>query len=342
MPEATALGSPAIVALLCVGCAALAGAIGAVVAARCAQRRQDKRLLETAAYLEQAALGRAAALAPTGEDALSKLQDEIIKTVSALEHARAQADEAKASYADNLHNIAHQIKTPLSALLLAEQRLKRHLALASRASSEAHDPGLASPKLAQDIDSIEAQTKRLIQLQGDLLLLARMDSGALEMRPAPQDALTLLSAAAESIEEIADGAGVRVEVEDAGAAEVVADAHWLCEALMNVMKNCVEHSPRGGVVTVTYRSNPLFLEVSIADEGPGFAAEELPRLFERFYRGASRAKPSASCPTGLGLAFARELIERQNGTIRARNKAGGGALFEIRIYRQALCHPDVT
>ncbi|WP_165172963.1 sensor histidine kinase KdpD [Adlercreutzia sp. ZJ242] len=339
-----AFASPTAIALLCIGCAALAAALGAAVTARCVRRRQDKRLLETASYLERAALGRAAALTPTGEDALSKLQDEIVKTVSALRHARAQADEAKASYADNLHNIAHQLKTPLAAQLLAEQRLKRYAGKAACADGTAREADRALDSLELDCiaDSLEAQTKRLIKLQDDLLLLARMDSGALEMHPLPQDAFTLLSMAADSLEEIAGSAGVRIEVEDNGDAEVLADAHWICEALMNVMKNCVEHAPRGSVVRAAYRDNPLYLEMRVADEGAGFAPEDLPHLFERFYRGASHAKPGMSSSTGLGLAFARELIERQNGVIRARNAAGKGALFEIRIYHQARCHPRVT
>ena len=121
---------------------------------------------------------------------------------------------------------------------------------------------------------------------------------------------------------------------------------------MNVMKNCVEHAPAGSSVRVESEAGPLYVEVLISDEGPGFAPGEEARLFERFYTGtrhaaadaraAAGALPAtalrASAGTGLGLAFARELLERQDASIRARHPAAGGACFEIRLYG----HPDVT
>ena len=97
---------------------------------------------------------------------------------------------------------------------------------------------------------------------------------------------------------------------------------------MNLMKNCMEHNP-GGMVHISYTGNPLYTQILIWDDGKGFAKEDLPHLFERFYRGQN---PQGS-GIGIGLALSKEIIERQNGTVRARNKPGAGALFEIRFYR---------
>lgn len=102
------------------------------------------------------------------------------------------------------------------------------------------------------------------------------------------------------------------------------------EALMNLFKNSMEHSPSGSVISCDYSMNPLYAEIRIRDQGPGFQKQDLPRLFERFYRGKGNEKSGA----GLGLSLARSIFELQNGTVTARNLPQGGACFEIRIY----CH----
>ena len=102
------------------------------------------------------------------------------------------------------------------------------------------------------------------------------------------------------------------------------------EALINLMKNCMEHSPSGGRIYCDYTANPLYAEILIWDEGAGFDESDIPRLFERFYRGRNAAPNGI----GIGLALTRSIFELQNGTVTARNLPGGGACFEIRIY----CH----
>ena len=101
------------------------------------------------------------------------------------------------------------------------------------------------------------------------------------------------------------------------------------EAVINLMKNCMVHN-RGGTIHCTYGQNPLYTEILIWDEGNGFDKEDIPHLFERFYRG----KNACTGGIGIGLALAKEIIERQNGTIHAKIMPEGGACFEIRFY----CH----
>lgn len=97
---------------------------------------------------------------------------------------------------------------------------------------------------------------------------------------------------------------------------------------MNLLKNCMEHTPAGGTVHCAYDQNLLYTRILIWDEGPGFAKEDIPHLFERFYRGRN----AAGGGIGIGLALSKAILESQNGTVSAGNLPEGGACFEIRMY----------
>ena len=175
---------------------------------------------------------------------------------------------------------------------------------------------------------MEPQLARLTRLEESLLLLARLDSGTLQLCPAQADLFTLLAMAADNLEPLAAQRKVKLEVPEGPPVAVQADPDWTMEALLNLMKNCVEHSPPGSAVRCTYTQTPLYADVCIRDRGPGFAPADLPRLFERFYRGAGAGPGS----TGIGLAIARELLERQNALLTAGNAPDGGGQFTVRFY----------
>ena len=101
------------------------------------------------------------------------------------------------------------------------------------------------------------------------------------------------------------------------------------EAVMNLLKNSMEHSPEGSRIVCDYSSNFLYTEIRILDEGEGFLPEDIPHLFERFYRGKNKRDQGL----GIGLSLAGSLLEMQNGVISAGNRPEGGAYFEIRFYR---------
>ena len=109
----------------------------------------------------------------------------------------------------------------------------------------------------------------------------------------------------------------------------IGDIGWTAEAITNIVKNCMEHTPEGGKVSVMATDNPLFAEIIISDNGRGIAGEDLPHIFERFYKG----KNSADNSFGIGLALARTIITTQNGTIKAENILPHGAKFTIRFYK---------
>ncbi len=271
-------------------------------------RMENRRIKDLTGYLEQVNSGKALILSASGEDDFSRLEDEIYKTVTFLYQTKDQAVQAKNEFAENLSNIAHQIKTPITAVSLAAQRIKQDF------NCEA-------------LEQIEKQLSRLTYLEESLLILARLDAGTLLFKKEETDVFTLLVLAAENLQELFSGSGTSIEIPEQEEMLISADMDWTMEAIMNLMKNCMEHH-KGGTVRCSCARNPLYTEILIWDEGKGFAKEDLPHLFERFYRGKNAREDSI----GIGLALAKEIIERQNGTIRAKNRPGGGALFEIHFY----------
>lgn len=274
------------------------------------KKSADRRAQALTDYLEEINMGRAGILMPEREDELSKLQDEIYKTVTMLYQTRDEALQTKQRYAQNLSNIAHQIKTPITAISLAVQMGQ-------------DDQGLCR-------EQIQRQLSRLTHLEEALLLLAGMDAGTLLFRKEKVDVYTLLMMAADNLQELFRQARVDVSIPELGELSMSADFDWTMEAVMNLLKNCMEHTPPDGSVCCQYEQNPLYTEIRIWDTGEGFVQEDIPHLFERFYRG----KNASEGGIGIGLALAKEIIERQNGTLRALNRTEGGACFEIRIY----CH----
>ena len=177
------------------------------------------------------------------------------------------------------------------------------------------------------LEQVEKQLSRLICLEEALLVLSRLDAGTLSLQKEETDVFTLLVLAADNLQELFASSGTSIDIPEEKEMMIIADMDWTMEAIMNLMKNCMEHN-KGGAVHCSYAQNPLYTEILIWDEGAGFDREDIPHLFERFYRGKNAGEEGI----GIGLALAREIIERQNGTIQAKNRAEGGALFEIRFY----------
>lgn len=179
----------------------------------------------------------------------------------------------------------------------------------------------------KNLEQIEKQLLRLTHLEETLLVLSRLDAGTLILQKNEVDVFTLLVLAADNLHELFINYDVSADIPEKGEMCVIVDMDWTMEAVMNLMKNCMEHNP-GGTIHCSYAQNPLYTEILIWDDGEGFAKEDIPHLFERFYRGQNAGKGGI----GIGLSLSKEIIERQNGTIRAKNKSGGGAFFEIRFY----------
>ena len=284
-------------------------------------KTEAKRIEELSDYLEQVNMGKVVVLSVSGEDLFSKLEDEIYKTVTFLYQTKDAAVQAKNDFTENLSNIAHQIKTPITAISLSLQTLSE------MPMKKEYDK--------DRVEQIKKQLNRLIHLEESLLVLSRLDAGTLMFQKEDVDVFTLLVLAADNLQELFADSGTFIDIPESGEMAVTADLNWTMEAVINVMKNCMEHNA-GGTVHCSYGQNPLYTEILIWDEGDGFAKEDIPHLFKRFYRGknADAGGNIRGSGIGIGLALSKEIIEHQNGTIRAKNLPDGGACFEIRFYKQ--------
>lgn len=260
-------------------------------------------------YLEKVNAGNGGLLLDAAEDEFSKLQDEIYKTITTLYQTRDTALKEKNNFADNLSNIAHQLKTPITSISLCVQMMKEHLSF-------------------DYSEQISRQLGRLTHLEEALLILSRIDAGTLTIKKTSIDVFTLLTLASDNLQELFAQKGISIDIPESCAVGITADLDWTMEAVMNLMKNCMEHTGAGASVHCSYEKNPLYVQIRIWDEGEGFAKEDLPHLFERFYRGEN----GSTSGIGIGLSLSKAIIEMQNGILRAFNLPDKGACFEIRFY----------
>ena len=272
-------------------------------------KKSDARIQALTGYLEKINTGVQGLVFESSDDEFSKLQDEIYKTVTALRQTREEALTARNNFAENLSNIAHQLKTPITSISLTVQMAKEFMG-ETRATE------------------IERQLNRLTHLEESLLLLSRIDAGTLTFDRKPTDVFTILSLASDNLYELFLQNGVLIDIPEMGEMNINVDLNWTMEAVMNLMKNCMEATETGTAVHCSYEKNPLYVQIRIWDEGEGFTKEDLPHLFERFYRG----EKTENTGIGIGLSLSKAIIEMQNGIIRAFNLPKGGACFEIRFY----------
>ncbi len=277
-------------------------------------REDKKRTAVLSGYLDRIMEGQYDTLMQ--HDTGSELEDSIYKAVVLLREEREQAQRAKENLADNMADLSHQLKTPAASIGLTLSLLKK----------KAWDE-----ETKQDIIRMEGQVGHLQHLVGSMLTLSRLDAGVLELEEKEFDLEEMLVDAVQPFVRQMEEKGICFGIQGADGISLSGDFGWCSEAFGNIIKNCVEHTPEQGNISIACRDNPIYTEIVIQDSGRGFDEADLPHLFERFYRGAGFSKDSA----GIGLALAKSIIEKENGTVTAKNTETGGAGFYIKFYH---CH----
>ena len=277
-------------------------------------KEAEKRTAALSGYLDRIMEGQYDTLMQ--HDTGSELEDSIYKAVVLLREEREQAQGAKKNLADNMADLSHQLKTPAASIGLTLSLLKK----------KAWDE-----ETKQDIGRMEGQVGHLQHLVGSMLTLSRLDAGVLELEEKEFDLEEMLVDAVQPFVRQMEEKGICFGIQGADGISLSGDFGWCSEAFGNIIKNCVEHTPEQGNISIACRDNPIYTEIVIQDSGRGFDEADLSHLFERFYRGAGSSKDSA----GIGLSLAKSIIEKENGTVTAENTETGGAGFYIKFYH---CH----
>lgn len=250
------------------------------------------------------------------EGELSILANQIQKITLCLTEAAETVKADKVYLADSLADISHQLRTPLTAMNLTATMLR-----SKELSPERRI------ELARELQSLLTRTDWLVE---SLLKLSKLDAGTVVLAKDDITVKSLIDRASEPLAVPMDLRNQRLTAQCTDES-FTGDIIWTAEALGNILKNCMEHTPDGGTITVTAEETALFTQITVEDTGPGFSEKDIPHLFERFYKGSNALESSY----GIGLALARTVISAQNGTVQAIN-GSNGAKFVIKFYKQVI------
>ena len=260
----------------------------------------------------------------TSEGDLSMLQSDIFKVTQLLRTAAEHEKEKNEELSRWLADISHQLKTPIASIRINLDNML-------------DDPEMPVELRKDFMKECSMQLEWISSLVQTLLKLARIDAGTVELKKEEMDLLEVAREAQRKLGILAEIAGVDVVWEDEPRGEVIdpadipavpmtGDPAWQLEAVSNILKNCIEHSGSGSRVYLSMRDTTVFKELTIRDTGDGIPEEDLPHIFERFYRAKNARKESV----GIGLSLASSIVEAGGGKIMVNSVRGEGTTFTIR------------
>ncbi len=275
-------------------------------------RRRYRLLARLGDYLKRVNNGEYLLELPDNDEGeLSILKSEIYKVTIALREQNERLKQDKLRLADALSDISHQFKTPLTSMSVMTDLLS--------------NGKLDESRRAEFTTQLRVQLERLTWLTEALLKLSRLDAEAVAFKLCLVPLQELIGKACGSLLIPMELKEQTLTIEVEGS--IFCDLNWTAEALSNILKNCMEHTPAGGKIRILASENALFTEIRVFDDGPGIDKADLPYIFDRFYRGKNAAKDSV----GIGLAMSRAILDAQGGSLEAHNAHGGGAEFILRF-----------
>lgn len=249
------------------------------------------------------------------EGELSILKNEIYKVTLMLSKQGELLKEEKKQLANALADISHQLKTPLTSMMVMTDLLS--------------GDSLQREKRIEFTKNIEVQLERMEWLLTSLLKLSKIDAGTVVFKKEKLFVSELIKKAMEPLMIPMEIKEQKLVIEGSEKAAFIGDLSWSTEAIINIVKNCIEHTPDGGVISIFFSENPLYTEILISDTGIGIDKEDLPYVFKRFYKGKNASEESV----GIGLAMAKSIIVGQKGDVSVMSKKGEGTRFAIKFYK---------
>ncbi|GKU78760.1 sensor histidine kinase KdpD [Paenibacillus sp. L3-i20] len=252
------------------------------------------------------------------EGELSILKNDIYKVTLRLSEHSSILQQDKLKLTDAISDISHQLKTPLTSMMMMVDLLS--------------DADLPVVKRTEFTRNIRIQLERIEWLVSSLLKLSKIDAGTVSFKKDQIVVGRLIHKALESVQIPIEVKQLTVSITGEEAVSFVGDLNWTAEALINILKNGVEHTQEGGMIAISYLENALYTEMIIADNGKGIPKADLPYIFKRFYKGKNASEGSI----GIGLAMAHSIITSQNGDVEVQSLPASGTQFRIKFYKQSV------
>ncbi len=249
------------------------------------------------------------------EGILSILKNEIYTTTVMLREMASREYLDKITLKENLANISHQLKTPLTSISILVDNLC--------------DEEVDKKTELEFLNDIKRQVDNINYLVIVLLKLSRFDANVITFKKDDINVKKLILECMKNLDVIREVKNINIHVSGANDVEFIGDYKWESEAISNIIKNAIEHTLNGKFIYISFKDKSLYTEIIIEDEGLGMSEKEKNRIFERFYKGSS----TNSNNFGIGLSLAKEIITKDNGKIIVKSEVNKGTKFIIRYYK---------
>lgn len=298
------VGITAILLLVCTGCGMLFLR---------AMKVQKQQIEELEAYCEEVLQETATLdLRDNEEGRFSVLKNKVYDITVLLREKNRLLEKNKKETEQLLADISHQLKTPITSLHMTNEILYMEM---------------SQEKRMEFLDNMQADLWKIEWFVKTILNLAKLDSKTLTLKKEEVTAKELSRELMDSFKIYCEVCGCHITSLGEQDISLRCDKKWFLEALRNILKNAVEHGASN--ITLSWSDNNLYTKLEITDDGEGIETEELPHIFERFYR----MKGSKEDSMGLGMAFTKSMIAYQNGEVKVRSKKGVGTTFFVKIYK---------
>lgn len=279
------------------------------------ENKQKQKIENIITYIEEINKGNYnLKIEENTENELSNLSNELYKITVMLKEQTEKSNKDKQILQTSLEDISHQLKTPLTSISIMLDNIREN-------------PQMDEHTRQEFIHEISRQVDWINWLVISLLKLSKLESGTAIFKAEKIDVKKLIDNVIKNLAIPLDIKQQKINVsENKKDIYFIGDYNWQLEALTNIVKNCIEHTPENQNIYIEYSQNNFYTKIIVRDEGCGIEAEDLKHIFERFYKG----KNSSSNSVGIGLALAKSIIEKDNGYIICTSNVGNGSTFEIK------------
>ncbi len=250
------------------------------------------------------------------EDELSILRDELYKTTIMLREQKEQALEGRETLKKSLEDISHQLKTPLASMSISLDNL-------------IDNPNMDDEHRGEFLRSLNREVGNMNFLIQTLLKLSRLDTGTVSFIERPEKVKSIVEASIENVSVLADLKGIDIVIQGEIKRNVICDFRWQVEAFSNIVKNAIEHAESGSTVKIRLEENKIYAKVSIHNNGIPIDKDDLPHIFERFYRGKNAGAQSV----GIGLSLAKSIISKSGGSLEVESDRRE-TVFIVKYYKR--------